>query len=352
MRACALASCSVCNSVMRPARLLAILWLLCLCWHGAPALAAPGQDTAAAIARLKEKTGIKFGWSMKSPEAIHDAEARFDCARRIHRNHSITFDWSTSTLSQLTDAERRIEAAKKIKALSGVALDWRQYDLSTLEDHERRADRAKEIASKHETAVDWRQYSLVQLGELETRLEAAKTKYDYGWVAPSTNSTIESASRARASEGTSLGIVGGSITMRTPRAPPLEEKREQAQPEDARTSSSNNSTTYSSSPTYRAPTTSSSGSSGYYNPSYRPAVGDHWVSGYYRSDGTHVQGHYRTNRDDSFWNNYSSAGNVNPYTGAIGTKLPPFTGYSSSRTRVSGYTRSDGTYVSPYTRSR
>jgi hypothetical protein len=61
----------------------------------------------------------------------------------------------------------------------------------------------------------------------------------------------------------------------------------------------------------------------YYDPSYRPPVGEHYVPGYYRKDGTYVSGHYQTNPDKSFWNNYSSFGNINPHTGKIGTKLPP-----------------------------
>ena len=44
----------------------------------------------------------------------------------------------------------------------------------------------------------------------------------------------------------------------------------------------------------------------YYDFNYRPSVGDHYVGGYTRRDGTYVQGHYQTNADDSFWNNYSS----------------------------------------------
>ena len=52
------------------------------------------------------------------------------------------------------------------------------------------------------------------------------------------------------------------------------------------------------------------GQGGYYDPAYRPLVGDHYVQGYFRRDGTYVRGHYRTNADDSFWNNWSSQGNV------------------------------------------
>ena len=39
------------------------------------------------------------------------------------------------------------------------------------------------------------------------------------------------------------------------------------------------------------------------------------MGGYSRKDGTYVPGHMGTNPDNSFWNNYSPKGNVNPYTG-------------------------------------
>ena len=46
---------------------------------------------------------------------------------------------------------------------------------------------------------------------------------------------------------------------------------------------------------------------------------DTWVNGYYRQNGTYVQGHYRTAPDNNPYNNYSSQGNVNPYNGNRGT---------------------------------
>jgi hypothetical protein len=42
-----------------------------------------------------------------------------------------------------------------------------------------------------------------------------------------------------------------------------------------------------------------------------------WVRGYYRSDGTYVRPHYRTNPDGNPYNNYSFPGNYNPNTGKI-----------------------------------
>lgn len=44
------------------------------------------------------------------------------------------------------------------------------------------------------------------------------------------------------------------------------------------------------------------------------------VDGYTRRDGTHVQSHERSRADGNFNNNWSTQGNVNPYTGQPGTK--------------------------------
>lgn len=49
---------------------------------------------------------------------------------------------------------------------------------------------------------------------------------------------------------------------------------------------------------------------------------DVYVKGYYRNNGTYVQPHYRTSPDNSLFNNYSTKGNVNPYTGREGYKDP------------------------------
>jgi len=47
---------------------------------------------------------------------------------------------------------------------------------------------------------------------------------------------------------------------------------------------------------------------------------DHNVSGYTRSNGTYVKPSHSTNPDATRNNNYSTKGNVNPYTGKDGTK--------------------------------
>lgn len=43
-----------------------------------------------------------------------------------------------------------------------------------------------------------------------------------------------------------------------------------------------------------------------------------YVNGYTRADGTYVQGHYRTAPNSTPCDNWSTAGNYNPYTGEAG----------------------------------
>ena len=62
------------------------------------------------------------------------------------------------------------------------------------------------------------------------------------------------------------------------------------------------------------------------------------VRGYFRSNGTYVQPHSRSAPDGVFSNNWSTYGNVNPYTGEAGSKL---SAYRSSSWSVSGGTGQD-----------
>jgi hypothetical protein len=57
-----------------------------------------------------------------------------------------------------------------------------------------------------------------------------------------------------------------------------------------------------------------------------------YVRPYTRSDGTTVQGHYRTPPNNTLLDNYSTRGNVNPYTGKPGVVNPykvPSTSYGA-----------------------
>lgn len=48
--------------------------------------------------------------------------------------------------------------------------------------------------------------------------------------------------------------------------------------------------------------------------------GHHSVSGYTKKNGTYVAPHQQTNSNHTQKDNYSTKGNVNPYTGKAGTK--------------------------------
>lgn len=50
--------------------------------------------------------------------------------------------------------------------------------------------------------------------------------------------------------------------------------------------------------------------------------GSHSVRGYTTRTGKYVPSHHATNRNGSKLDNWSTKGNINPYTGKIGTKSP------------------------------
>ena len=52
------------------------------------------------------------------------------------------------------------------------------------------------------------------------------------------------------------------------------------------------------------------------------ALANQFVSGYTRSDGTYVQPYWRSDPDDNPYNNYSFPGNLNPYTGKTAAGAP------------------------------
>ena len=56
--------------------------------------------------------------------------------------------------------------------------------------------------------------------------------------------------------------------------------------------------------------------------SFAVSAQSHSVKGHYRSDGTYVQPHYRSNANSTKLDNYSTEGNYNPYNGKSGTVDP------------------------------
>lgn len=64
--------------------------------------------------------------------------------------------------------------------------------------------------------------------------------------------------------------------------------------------------------------TTLSWSTGITNPSMR------YQRGYTRTDGTYVQGHYKTNSNGTNHDNFSTSGNVNTHTGSTGSRARDF----------------------------
>jgi hypothetical protein len=75
-----------------------------------------------------------------------------------------------------------------------------------------------------------------------------------------------------------------------------------------------------------------------------PVLADTYVNGYFRSDGTYVAPHYRTAPNDTRLDNFTTKGNVNPYTGQPGYKNP----YNFDVPKVQPYQYQPRTYQ-PYT---
>jgi hypothetical protein len=51
-----------------------------------------------------------------------------------------------------------------------------------------------------------------------------------------------------------------------------------------------------------------------------PALADQYVNGYTRSDGTYVAPHFRSSPNNVQYDNYSTKGNTNIYTGERGSQ--------------------------------
>ena len=72
---------------------------------------------------------------------------------------------------------------------------------------------------------------------------------------------------------------------------------------------------------------------------------DTYVKGYVKSNGTYVAPHYRSSPNSTTYDNYSTRGNTNPYTGERGSKSAYSNDDYSSGSRSNSYgSRSDYQY--------
>ena len=63
------------------------------------------------------------------------------------------------------------------------------------------------------------------------------------------------------------------------------------------------------------------------------------VRGHFPSNGTYVAPHYRSNPDGNFYNNWSTYPNINPFTGARGTRRMPERAITMPRNPFDSYER-------------
>lgn len=268
--------------MIKTTRLLALLGVL-LWTHFA--LGEDIEQKQACANRLHSHFGLKLDPSSLTLNGLIEIEARLTLCREIRKRTALVYDYRTTSLAFLRDTLAKLEACERIELAFNVILQPGHHSLSKLEEVEKRLEVASRIYRFYGRDVNWRDATLPQLLAEEQRLVAsiprlpqpnlqplAKTAVAYSFVAPA-------ASYSSSSFGSSYASSTSTTSDR-----------------------------------------SSLGS--YYDPTYRPYVGDHYVESYMKSDGSWVRGHMRTNADDSFWNNYSSKGNVNPYTGRTGTRTP------------------------------
>lgn len=67
-----------------------------------------------------------------------------------------------------------------------------------------------------------------------------------------------------------------------------------------------------------------------------PALADQYVSPHFRSNGTYVEGYHRSSPNAATYDNYSTRGNVNPYTGQQGYRSPDYSPPSYSAPTYNG----------------
>lgn len=97
---------------------------------------------------------------------------------------------------------------------------------------------------------------------------------------------------------------------------------------------------YQTYPTYPTQSSQSRSSSNSYSSPYQTNPNVRQQQGYYRSDGSYVQPHMKTESNNTNWDNYSTQGNVNPYTQQQGSRARDYSSdaynYGQGRTIYTG----------------
>lgn len=79
------------------------------------------------------------------------------------------------------------------------------------------------------------------------------------------------------------------------------------------------------------------------------AFADQYVQPHVTRNGTYVEGHYRSEPNSNRYDNYSSQGNTNPYTGQRGTERNEYSNPPAYNQQNNPY---GNTYQNPYDTNR
>ena len=80
------------------------------------------------------------------------------------------------------------------------------------------------------------------------------------------------------------------------------------------------------------------------------AEADVWVNGHYKNNGTYVQPHYRSSPNSITSDNWSTRGNINPYTGQSGYRNHNSLGLNGSKPLGMGNTYQNNYIPRPWSR--
>src|ERR1051326_7841940 len=273
---------------------------------------------SAFVDRISQVYGVSIDSSTTSLDDLVDLERRLKLTKQLKDAYRIDLDYRKYSERQLNDVALRVREVARINRNHGLQLDWHQYSFEQLADADSRIQLADRIKREYGELLRWQDYSFSELSDAQTKISAGQ------WSGPKKQADENDHLAAILREAEILNLI------RQQWAEPIEVNGFSL----GAISSLYGSGAGSARSSYHGglPSISSGYYDRYFDPTYRPSVGFHWVSPYSRN-GSLVRGHFQTNADDSFWNNWSSKGNVNPFTAHIGNKLPSSSHHSGGRGR-------------------
>jgi hypothetical protein len=292
---------------------LSIALLVCLT-HAAYGQTNSDDRLKSLANRVSETYGVSIDPATTSLDDLIDLERRLKLAKQIKDAYGIDVDYRKYSDRQLDDIAIRVREVARINRVHGLNLDRQQFAFEKLVDADSRIQLANRIKVKFGESLQWQDFSLSEMLDAQARMSAGQ------WARPK--------KRASENDELSAALRQAEILIRQRWAEPAEVDGRMLGAISGRYGPSGSARTYD----FGAPPISTGYYDRYVDPTYRPSVGYHWVSPYFRN-GSLVRGHFQTNPDSSFWNNWSSKRNINPFTGRVGTKIPSSSHHGGGRGR-------------------